>query len=268
MRCAENERFVTLRGAQRIWAVGSIHGEATKLKKLHAALEERFETGDRVVYLGNYLGRGPEIAETLDELVAFRRALLAVPDLRVCDVVHLRGSQEEMWRKLLQIHLAVEPASVLRWMLNQGVQQTLETYGGDAASALRRARSGAQEVARWTNEIRAGMSRHPGHRELLGSLRRAAMTEDGALLLVNAGIDPERPLDAQHDTFWWGSDGLDGMSSPYSGFKKVIRGFDPSHNGVHLGDYVATVDGGAGFGGDVTAVCFDASGEKADRLDA
>jgi serine/threonine protein phosphatase 1 len=267
VRCAANERFVTIRGATRIWAVGAIHGEAAKLRRLHAAVEERFETGDRVVYLGNYLGRGSEIAETLDELVAFRRALLAIPDHRVCDVIHLRGRQEEMWRKLLQIHLAVEPASVLGWMLNQGVRETLETYGGEAASALRRARSGAQEVARWTNEIRAGMNRHPGHSELLGSLRRAAITEDGALLFVSAGIDPERPIDAQGDTFWWGSDALDRMNSPYSSFKKIIRGFDPSHRGIHLEKYVATVDGGAGFGGDIAAICFGVDGEEIDRVE-
>ncbi len=267
MGCAVNERFATIRGDGRIWTVGAIHGEAEKLKRLHAALEERFLPRDRIVYLGNYLGRGAEIVATVDEMIAFRGALLAVPHMGVCDIIHLRGSQEEMWQKLLQLHFAVEPASVLRWMLDRGVQQTLEAYGWETATAHRRARAGAQEIARWTNEIRAGMERHPGHRELLGSLRRAAFTDDGSLLFVNAGIDPTRPIDAQNDAFWWAAEDLARLTPPYAGFKKVIRGFDPSRRGVCLDSYVATVDGGAGFGGALTAACFDAEGRTLDRVD-
>ena len=267
MSRAADERFATLRGDGRIWTVGAIHGDAGKLKRLHAALEDRFQPRDRIVYLGNYLGHGAEVVAAIDEMVAFRGALLAVPHMGVCDVVYLRGSQEEMWQKLLQLHLAIEPESVLHWMLGRGVRQTLEAYGWETATAYRRARAGAQEVARWTNELRAGMERHPGHRELLGSLRRAAFTDDGALLLVNAGVAPARPLDAQNDAFWWAAEDLVQLTPPYAGFKKVIRGFDPSRRGVCLDTYVATVDGGAGFGGTLTAACFDAEGRTLDRID-
>lgn len=267
MGCATNERFVTIRHGGRIWAVGAIHGEASKLTKLHTALEERFQPGDRIVYLGNYLGCGDEVAATLDELVAFRGALLAVPHMSVCDVAYLRGSQEEMWQKIFSLHLSVEPVSVLRWMLDRGVRQTLEAYGWDAAEAQGRVGNGAQEIARWTNELRAGIKRHPGHQELLGSVRQAAFTDDGALLFVNAGVDPTRPIDAQRDAFWWGSEQLAALTPPYAGFKKIIRGFDPSRGGVSLDDYVVTVDGGAGFGGTLTAACFDAEGTALDQID-
>ena len=266
MRCAANERFVAIRGGRRIWTVGTIHGEAGRLAALHDALEERFEPGDRIVYLGNYLGFGSDVAAAIDELLAFRRAALAVPGMRLCDIVYLRGIQEEMWQKLLQIHLAVEPESTLRWMLDRGVRQTLEAYGGDADSALARARLSAQEIARWTNELRAGMERRPGHRDLLAALRRAAYTEDGALLFVNAGVDVSRPLDAQYDTFWWGGAALSRLASPYGEFKKVIRGFDPFHQGVRIDAHVATIDGGAGYGGGLVAACFDAEGGELDRI--
>ena len=268
MRQAAKERFATIRGGSRIWAVGAVHGEAEKLRRLHAALTERFRPGDRIVYLGNYLGWGAGITDALDETVAFRASLLAVPHMGVCDVVHLRGSQEEMWQKLLQLHLAIEPEAVFHWILARGVRQTLEAYGWEADAAGRKVRAGAREIARWTNEIRAGMERHPGHRELLGSLRRAAFTEDGGILFVNANVDTTRPPDAQNDAFWWGGEALEQTTSPYGGFKKIVRGFDPAQRGVRLDAYVATVDGGAGFGGTLSAACFDTEGRALDRIDA
>ena len=267
MGCPSNERFVTIRSGGRIWAVGAIHGEAERLAALHAALEERFQPGDRIVYLGNYLGHGTQVAATLDEMVAFRGALLAVPHMNVCDVAYLRGSQEEMWQKLFRLHLSVEPASVLRWMLDRGVQQTLAAYGWGAAGAEERVSNGAQEIARWLSELRARLEQHPGHHELLASVRQAAFTDDGALLFVNSGLDPSRPLDAQRDAFWWGSDQLATLAPPYAEYRKIIRGFDPSQGGVSLDDYVATVDGGAGFGGTLTAACFDSEGRALDRID-
>ena len=193
MGCATNERFGTIRSGGRIWAVGAIHGEAERLAALHAAIEERFQSGDRIVYLGNYLGHGTHVAATLDEMVAFRGALLAVPHMSVCDVTYLRGSQEEMWQKLFRLHLSVEPSSVLRWMMDRGVQQTLAAYGWGAAEAQGRVSNGSQEIARWLSELRVRMQQYPGHQELLASVRQAAFTDDGALLFVNSGLDPVPP---------------------------------------------------------------------------
>ena len=228
MGCATNERFVTIRSGGRIWAVGAIHGEAERLAALHAAIEERFQSGDRIVYLGNYLGHGTQVAATLDELVAFRGALLAVPHMSVCDVAYLRGSQEEMWQKLFSLHLSVEPSSVLQWMLDRGVQQTLAAYGWGPDEAHGRVSHGSQEIARWLSELRARMQQqYPGHQELLAGVRQAAFTDDGALLFVNAGLDPSRPLDTQRDAFWWGGDRLAALAQPYADYKRVIRGFDP-----------------------------------------
>ena len=37
------------------------------------------------------------------------------------DIVYLRGQQEEMWHRMLQIQFAPNPKEVLPWMLQQGV---------------------------------------------------------------------------------------------------------------------------------------------------
>src|SRR5690606_9367824 len=147
----------------------------------------------------------------------FRGLFLARPDAFACDVVHLGGSQEEMWQKLLQLQFATDPRAVLQWMLDQGVAATLESYGVAPADGLREAAAGPRQLTRWTSTLRERIQSRPGHWQLLGSLRRAAYTArangsagaSGAegnlgwgLLFVNAGLEPGRPLEAQKDSFW------------------------------------------------------------------
>src|SRR5262249_42178989 len=113
-------RFALLRGSRRVWAIAAIHGEARRLTHLHNIISERFREGDRVVYLGNYLGRGGAVLVTIDELLDFRRRVLGRPGGAGCDVVFLRGAQEEMWHKLLQLQFAPNPGELLEWMVRAG----------------------------------------------------------------------------------------------------------------------------------------------------
>lgn len=265
---SDRDKFAVLRRCRRVWAVAAIHGEAERLAALHAVLERRFAPGDRLVYLGNYLGRGPLVAAAVDELLAFRRALLARPGMFAADVAYLRGSQEEMWQKLLQLQFAPNPREVLDWMLSQGVGATLAAYGGDATQGAAAARDGALALTKWTNVLRAGMQSRPGHYLLMSALKRAAYADDHSLLLVHAGIDPQRPLSAQSDSLWWGTGGFSRLDHPYGGFGKVVRGFDRGHPGIEIGPYTATVDAGCGFGGPLIAACFDPAGEIADLIEA
>jgi serine/threonine protein phosphatase 1 len=263
-----SEKFAALRRASRVWAVAAIHGEAQRLAAVHAALEERFGPGDRLVYLGNYLGCGPEIVATMNELLRFRRALIARPAMFAYDVVYLRGTQEEMWQKLQQLQFAINPREVLDWMLAHGVAATLSAYGGDAKQGLAAARDGAVSITRWTTQLRTGVAKWPGHQALLSSLRRAAYTDGGALLFVHAGVDVSRPLEAQGDVLWWGGAGFGDWQAPYQGFRRVVRGFDAAHGGIMPGPFSLSIDDGCGFGGKLMAVCLDSSGEVVEWIEA
>ena len=44
-------------------------------------------------------------------------------------IVFLRGAQEEMFSKLLQLQLAPNPAEIIEWMFDHGVNRTLNSYG-------------------------------------------------------------------------------------------------------------------------------------------
>lgn len=270
----DTRKFADLGRPRRIWAVAAVHSDHERLHALHLALAERFRPGDRIVYLGNMIGRGPSVLATIDELLAFRRAVLAVRGALVGDVVYLRGAQEEMWTKLLQLQFAPNPREVLDWMLKQGAGPTLAAYGASLEQAQTIARSGAVILARWTQTLRSVMLSRPGHEPLFNALRRAAHTatadhtgdEPRGVLLVSAGIDPGRPLGAQADSFWWGHPGFLRLDKPYAGFHRVVRGFDPQHRGTDVTAFTATIDDGCGFGGPLSCACLAPDGEIVDIL--
>ena len=257
-----------LRRCRRVWAVAAVHGETQRLAALHRALAPRLAEGDRLVYLGNLLGRGGEIVEAVDEALRFRAFFLGRPLAFVGDVAFLRGAQEEMWQKLLELQFAPNPREVLAFMLDQGVGATIEAYDGNPRQGEAACREGALAITRWTSSLRQRLSRIPGHSLFMANLRRAAYTDDGALLFVHAGLDATKPIDLQGDAFWWGGGPFLELAQPYASYRRVVRGFDRRHPGLAESPHAVSLDGGCGFGGALLAVCFGSDGTILDGLEA
>jgi hypothetical protein len=265
---APDRKLACLQGARRVWAIGAVHGEAGRLAQLHDRIGERFAGGDRVVYLGDFTGHGGAVLAAVDELLDFRRRVIGRYRGFACHVVVLRGAQEEMWQKLLQLQFAANPDEVLRWMVDMGVEATLRAYGGELRQGLAAARDGPRTITRWTSELRRAMNAAPGHRMLFSALRHAAFTEGRGLLFVAAAVDPSRPLAAQGDAFWWGHRDILDLDAPFDGFRRVVRGSDRQQQGFVEGKFAVSLDGGAGRGGCLLAACFDLEGTVLDRLEA
>lgn len=262
------DKGTVIESSGRLWTIGAIHGDVDHLRAMHDALAGRIEPDDRLVYLGDILGYGSAIIETVDELLHFRATFLARPPFVHPDnFICLRGQQEEVWQKLLQLQFAVNPVEVLEWAFGHGADATLRAYGGDPDIAIACARGGPVAITRWAGEMRDAMRAHPGHMALLSSLRRAVWTDDGSLLFVNAGIDPKKPVARQSDAFWWGNSKFDRIDAPYAGFRTVVRGLDPVRRGFAMTPWTLTVDGGCGAGGHLMAVCLAPDGQILDRLD-
>ena len=257
---SEQSIFATLRAERRVWAVSALHGEAARLGALHQQIYPAFEPGDQLVYTGNYSGHGSLVRETIDEMLLFRRAVLAIPGTECEDVVFLRGAQEEMWQKLLQLQFAPNPVQVLKWMVGQGIEPTITAYGASVDEAIIAQREGTLALTRWTTQLRQNVRAYDGHNALMSALRHAAFTEDGSLLFVHAGIDPHRPLSAQSDSFWWGGSGFSSITEPYNGYRRVVRGFDRRREGLQETPYTVSLDAGAGFGGPLMAALFAPDG--------
>jgi serine/threonine protein phosphatase 1 len=251
-----------------VWAIAAIHAEAPRLACLHDLISERFREGDQIVYLGNYFGHGEAVRATLDELLDFRRRVLGCRHGFACNVVFLRGTQEEMWQKLLELQFAPNPGEVFAWMVKAGVGATVRAYGGDLQQGFAAARDGPRTITRWTGELRSAMNATPGHINLFSALRHAAFTDDRSLLFVHAAIDPTRRLTAQGDAFWWGRADILEMTARFEEFGRVVRGIDRQRRGFVEREFAVSLDGGAGHGGRLLAACFGPTGTIIDRVEA
>ncbi len=264
-RCV-NEKFAELGMPRRIWAVAAIHGENNRLAALHDHLAGQFRVRDRLVYLGNYLGvESRRNGELIDELLAFRCALLAKTGLEPSDIVYLRGPAEEAWQRLLRLQFAPAPLQTLERLLASGVESYLRLYGVSINDTKSMARAGSMAITRWTNQLRVLQRCTPGHDALFCGMRRAAYTDSGIdskqVLFVPAAFDATRALDDQAEALWWNTTPFALMGRAQNTYNRIVRGFDSVNSGAALDEGAVTLDGGCGRGGPLLAGCFTPSGK-------
>lgn len=78
--------------ANRTFAIGDVHGETRHLFKLLSTLPT-VDADDTIVFLGDYLDRGPNSAQVIDYI---RR----LPNETPAKVVALRGNHEDAWLRV------------------------------------------------------------------------------------------------------------------------------------------------------------------------
>jgi serine/threonine protein phosphatase 1 len=210
----------------RLYAVGDIHGRAdllqTLIAKVAADAAGHPGTGKRLIYLGDYVDRGPASKTVIDLVLD-----AAPPGI---EVVALKGNHEEM------MHRFLDDLSVGRtWMMNGG-DATLESYGVETPSMFAGTAAFRQAQAQFEARLPAR------HREFLERLR-FSYTE-GDYLFVHAGVRPGVPLDEQRadDLLWIRDEFLDSRED----FGKVVVhghsiSFDPelrpNRIGIDTGAY-------------------------------
>ena len=79
--------------AGRTFAIGDIHGDVKPLFLLMSRLPE-LDAGDTLVFMGDYIDRGPDSAE----VVAYVREL---PAMTAAKIVTLRGNHEDSWLRVI-----------------------------------------------------------------------------------------------------------------------------------------------------------------------
>ena len=203
-------------------AIGDIHGNRAALDDLLDRLEGELAPGDTVVFLGDYIDRGPDSKGCVDRILRFRAESPAA-------VVTLLGNHED-W--LLQ---TFDDYSRFTWLTVMQGFATVESYSPAAAEELIRTVEAAgprlllEKVALPYDAFFEAMPRE--HVEFFRTLKVFHRTADA--VCVHGGLDPRRgPVETQtrHALIW----GTDTFLADYAGPDLVMYGhWDNSVRGDH-----------------------------------
>lgn len=191
----------------RVYAVGDVHGCAGLLERLHDEIrrdaDSAPESRKMIVYLGDYVDRGPDSAGVLSMLI--ERPLDGI------DQVFLKGNHEDFLLRFLD-----DPGICDLWLMNGG-RSTLRSYG------LRVDRAGADDAAAALSaEFRARLP--APHLQFLQGLPLSHRA--GGYLFVHAGIRPGVDLSQQTpEDLLWIRDPF--LRSPYDHGCVVVHGHTP-----------------------------------------
>lgn len=165
-----------------VYAVGDVHGRLDKLLALEGMIEmDAAARGAKrrvVVYLGDYVDRGPDSQGVIDHLALSR--------LRGFEAVHLVGNHERLMLDFLDDMETAGP-----WFANGGLP-TLASYGLPAGERKELTQA---DILRLQDGLRSVLPSR--HRNFLKNLR--GVHREGDFVFVHAGIRPGVALDAQKD---------------------------------------------------------------------
>ena len=222
--------FIEISKSKKIWAIGSIHSRYTAFESIKKYLLEKFEKDDSLVFLGNIIGLGNESKKTLSSVLDLRNNLMSKFCLGPEKIIFLRGAQEEMFLKLLQLQTAPNPLDIVKWMFEHGVDSSIKSYGFNSEELFQVSTQGTIPISKWTSRLHSSLQEQPGHNQYFINLKHAAYTTSKKILFLNRGVDTSRPLSAQNDCFWWGYQNFSNLNQPYGTFIRIVRGYKSSNN--------------------------------------
>ena len=200
---------------KKIFAIGDIHGCYDQLKALVEKIPIDFSR-DTLLFIGDYIDRGPHSAEVVDYLIQLKK--------RVKEVIFLKGNHEDMLDKFLS------GDDRFTYLLNGG-QQTLDSYLKKTVQP-------------------ESFPIPPDHVEFFKSLRLYYETEE--FIFVHAGLRPRTPLETQsaEDLLWIRNNFI---STKYDFGKRVIFGHTPLKKPLVEPNKIG-IDTGAVYGNALTCV--------------
>ena len=200
---------------KKIFAIGDIHGCYDRLKALVEKIPIDFSR-DTLLFIGDYIDRGPHSAEVVDYLIQLKK--------RVKEVIFLKGNHEDMLDKFLN------GDDRFTYLLNGG-QQTLDSYLKKTVQP-------------------ESFPIPPDHVEFFKSLRLYYETDE--FIFVHAGLRPRTPLETQStEDLLWIRDNF--ISTKYDFGKRVIFGHTPLKKPLVEPNKIG-IDTGAVYGNALTCV--------------
>lgn len=220
----------------RLYAIGDLHGCSQELSKLltHLREIEQLNSKDLVVFIGDYIDRGPDSKGVVDQLLEFKKQFPTT--------VFLKGNHEDMLLDYLELGG------------RQGVV-FLDNGGGDTFSSY--------GIPIETLPIVASQKFPPAHLDFFQSLDRYLIV--GNFAFVHAGFNPLRDLQTQidEDLFWIRDPFINNI---HHFGKTVVFGHTPYEDLlVHL-PYKIGIDTGVVYGNKLT--CIELIGQRMLQIEA
>jgi len=109
------------------WVIGDIHGMLKPLEGLLAAIARR-DASANIIFVGDYVNRGPESKQVIDLLLTLPQATF------------LRGNHDDIFDLILHgdcytCHsTAPDRMAAFTWFFQHGLAETLTSYGADLAT--------------------------------------------------------------------------------------------------------------------------------------
>lgn len=193
-------------------AIGDIHGNFAALDDLLDQLAPQLNANDTVVFLGEYIDRGPETRGCIERIIEFQSSTPA-------NVVTLLGNHEDWLLKTLH-----DPTRH-SWILGMEAFPTIASYSTDAVRELRAAMEDLGPTM-FTERVELPYDAFFGelpesHLAFLAELVPYHRVDD--TVFVHAGVDPSAgSVDEQEvRTLVWGPSEFPGT---YAGCDLVIYG--------------------------------------------
>ena len=193
-------------------AIGDIHGNMRALDDLLARLAPELGGDDTVVFLGDYIDRGPDSKRCIERILDFRRTCKA-------RVVALLGNHEQWLLQTCHDHTRHS------WILGLEAFPTIRSYSPNAAAQLVEAigNLGARVVL---DHVRLPYDLFfdavpPEHMAFLSSLATFLRTPEA--VCVHGGLDPAGGSveEQEADRLIWGADGF---PEGYQGRDRIVYG--------------------------------------------
>lgn len=220
-----------------IYAIGDIHGHLDLLRSALAQVEADGGSDARIVFLGDYIDRGPDSRAVINLLIN------GLAEGR--DWICLMGNHDRMFAMFMEDyprHDACFPLGY-HWLHDRiGGLEALRSYGIEVEEdeTLHSIHKRAQTIV------------PTEHVEFLRNRPYFHIEED--LLFVHAGIRPGIPLSSQNpdDLIWIREEFLNDLREhPWL----IVHGHTPSPKAEHCGNRV-NLDSGAGEGRSLSVVVF------------
>ena len=214
------------------------------LKQIHKKILDKSNSarGNKLlIYLGDYIDRGPRIKETIQALLDFQ------PDN--FQRVFLLGNHEQMMLDFIN----KVADSLYLWILNGG-DETLSSYGIKGAASLYDETKSNETVRK---ELVKSIPKD--HLQFLNNL--SLSYQWGGYFFAHAGIDPEVPLDKQDkNTLIW-QRGREFLFNKKSFEKIIVHGHTPQPEIEDLTNRI-NLDTGAFYTGTLSCLIIDAKTRK------